>query len=345
TGRPKGVMVEHEAIVNRITWMQHTYQLTPTDRVLQKTPASFDVSVWEFFWPLAYGTPLVIARPDGHKDPDYLTTLINEQHITVLHFVPSMLTALLTETTLTNCPTLRLVTCSGEALPTDLVTRFHTPTTHTQLANLYGPTEAAVDVTATTSTPTNTQGHTTAPIGTPLWNTRTYILDPTLQPVPPGTPGELYLAGIQLARGYLSRPDLTAERFTADPHGTPGTRMYRTGDLARHLPDGRIHYLGRTDDQVKLRGFRIEPGEIATVLASSPSVGQAAVLVREDVPGIQRLVAYAVPAPGATLDPDALRTLAAEHLPEYMVPAVVLTLPALPLSPNGKLDRRALPAP
>ncbi|MDA5286926.1 amino acid adenylation domain-containing protein, partial [Streptomyces sp. Isolate_45] len=261
TGRPKGVMVEHEAIVNRLRWMQHTYQLTTEDRVLQKTPAGFDVSVWEFFWPLTQGTPLVIARPDGHKDPEYLTQLINQQHITVLHFVPSMLTAFLGETTLTNLPTLRLVTCSGEALPTELVNRFHTPTTHIQLANLYGPTEAAVDVTATTCTPhTNTENRTTAPIGTPIWNTRTYVLDHNLNPVPPGTPGELYLAGTQLARGYLTRPDLTAERFTADPYGPPGTRMYRTGDLAQWLPNGHLHYLGRTDDQIKLRGFRIELG-------------------------------------------------------------------------------------
>ncbi|MFD9452233.1 amino acid adenylation domain-containing protein [Streptomyces sp. NPDC059985] len=344
TGRPKGVMVEHEAIVNRLRWMQHTYQLTNNDRVLQKTPAGFDVSVWEFFWPLTQGTPLVIARPDGHKDPEYLTQLIRQQHITVLHFVPSMLTAFLGETTLTNLPTLRLVTCSGEALPTELVNRFHTPTTHIQLANLYGPTEAAVDVTATTCTP-HTNTHTSAPIGTPIWNTRTYVLDHNLNPVPPGTPGELYLAGTQLARGYLTRPDLTAERFTADPYGPPGTRMYRTGDLAQWLPGGHLHYLGRTDDQIKLRGFRIELGEIATVLTSSPSVAQAAVLVREDTPGMQQLVAYVVPAPGADVDPDALRASAADRLPEYMVPAAFVALPSLPLSPNGKLDRRALPAP
>ncbi|MGW7118612.1 amino acid adenylation domain-containing protein, partial [Streptomyces xanthophaeus] len=283
TGRPKGVMVEHEAIVNRLHWMQDTYHLTPTDRVLQKTPASFDVSVWEFFWPLTQGVPLVIARPEGHKDPAYLAGLIREQHVTVLHFVPSMLAAFLAGTQPSACPSLRLVVCSGEALPAELVTRFHTPATPVRLANLYGPTEAAVDVTAALCTPETTAGaRPSAPIGTPVWNTRTYVLDRRLQPVPPGTPGELYLAGVQLARGYVSRPGLTAERFTADPHGTPGSRMYRTGDLVRHLPDGRIDYLGRTDDQVKLRGFRIEPGEVSTVLTGSPGVGQAAVLVRED---------------------------------------------------------------
>ncbi|CAM5649102.1 Tyrocidine synthase 3 [Streptomyces avidinii] len=346
TGRPKGVMVEHQAITNRLAWMQHTYQLTHSDRVLQKTPAGFDVSVWEFFWPLAQGVPLVIARPDGHKDPDYLADLIREQHVTVLHFVPSVLAAFLDAADPADCPSLRLVVCSGEALPTELVTRFHTPATQIRLANLYGPTEAAVDVTAAFCTPEpGRAARPSAPIGSPVWNTQVYVLDARLRPVPPGVPGELYLAGVQLARGYLSRPALTAERFTANPYGPPGTRMYRTGDLARWLPDGRLDYLGRTDDQIKLRGLRIELGEISAVLTSAPAVGQATVLVREDLPGSRQLVAYVVPAPGASVDTDALRALAAARLPAYMVPAVVLILDRLPLSPNGKLDRRALPAP
>ncbi|MGP3689701.1 amino acid adenylation domain-containing protein [Streptomyces sp. IBSNAI002] len=351
TGRPKGVLVEHEAIVNRLRWMQDAYGLDSDDRVLQKTPASFDVSVWEFFWPLAEGVPLVIARPEGHKDPRYLAELIREQRVSVLHFVPLMLAAFLGEGPVAGCPALRLVVCSGEALPGELVARFHASArgAGTRLVNLYGPTEAAVDVTAA-DCPAPESGPDAAraagaSIGAPVWNTRVYVLDARLRPVPVGVPGELYLAGVQLARGYLGRPGLTAERFTADPYGAPGTRMYRTGDLVRWSRGGRLDYLGRTDDQVKLRGFRIELGEIQAVLASAPEVAQAAVVVREDQPGVQRLVAYAVPAPGASADPAALRALAAARLPEYMVPAVVVPLAALPTTANGKLDRRALPAP
>ncbi|MER5873403.1 amino acid adenylation domain-containing protein, partial [Streptomyces sp. NPDC002044] len=348
TGLPKGVLVEHEAIVNRLEWMQGAYALRPGDRVLQKTPASFDVSVWEFFWPLAEGVPLVIARPDGHKDPRYLAELIREQRVSVLHFVPSMLGAFLGETEIAACPSLRLVVCSGEALPTELVSRFHTSaaTSTVALENLYGPTEAAVDVTSGSCTVlTAAEGRASASIGRPVWNTRVYVLDARLRPVPVGVPGELYLAGVQLARGYLGRPGLTSERFTADPHGAPGARMYRTGDLVRRLADGRLDYLGRTDDQVKLRGFRIELGEIEAVLTGVPDIAQVAVVVREDQPGVRRLVAYAVPAPGATVDTAALRVLAVTRLPEYMVPAVFTALERLPLSANGKLDRRALPAP
>ncbi|MFD7032576.1 amino acid adenylation domain-containing protein [Streptomyces sp. NPDC059917] len=345
TGRPKGVLVEHEAIINRLQWMQHTYALTPGDRVLHKTPTGFDVSVWELFWPLAQGVPLVIARPDGHKEPDYLADLINEQAVTVCHFVPSMLAAYLTDHHAEDTPALRLVVCSGEALTTDLVDRFHAHNArHCELANLYGPTEAAVDVTAMTTGPG--APHPTAPIGTPVWNTRTYVLDQHLNPVPPGTPGELYLAGTQLARGYHTRPHLTAERFTADPHGPTGTRMYRTGDLVRHTPDGTLHYLGRTDHQIKLRGLRIEPTEIETTLTTHPHLTHTTVQLREDTPGVQHLVAYVVPTAGGTApEPAELRAWAADRLPEYMVPSFFVPLAELPLSPNGKLDRAALPAP
>ncbi|MGW0901912.1 AMP-binding protein, partial [Streptomyces goshikiensis] len=232
TGRPKGVMVEHRAIVNRLQWMQHAYRLTTDDRVLQKTPAGFDVLVWEFFWPLAEAVPLVIARPEGHKDPDYLAALIREQRVTVLHFVPSMLAAFLAETEIASCPTLRLVVCSGEALPADLTTRFHASAGRTGavLANLYGPTEAAVDVTAANCPPVvDGSSAASVSIGAPVWNTQLYVLDHHLRPVPPGVPGELHLAGTQLARAYTGAPALTAERFTANPYGPPGTRMYRTG--------------------------------------------------------------------------------------------------------------------
>ncbi|MGA5493534.1 amino acid adenylation domain-containing protein [Streptomyces cinereoruber] len=345
TGRPKGVMVEHEAIVNRLQWMQGAYGLTPADRVLQKTPTTFDVSVWELFWPVAQGVPLVIARPDGHKDPEYLAEAIRERRVSVLHFVPSMLAAFVAGVEISDCPSLRLVVCSGEALPTDLVDRFHASAGGRTVAleNLYGPTEAAVDVTAASALPGSTAA--SASIGSPVWNTRVHVLDHRLRPVPVGVPGELYLAGVQLARGYLSRPDLTAERFVADPYGPAGTRMYRTGDLVVRHDDGRLQYLGRTDDQVKLRGLRIELGEIDAVLSGAPGVARAVSVVREDRPDVRRLVAYAVPAGEGPLDADALRAHAATRLPEYMVPAVILEIPSVPLSPNGKLDRRALPVP
>ncbi|MEU6704878.1 amino acid adenylation domain-containing protein [Streptomyces wuyuanensis] len=347
TGRPKGVIVEHAAIANRLQWMQSAYRLNPDDRVLQKTPTTFDVSVWELFWPLAHGVTLVIARPEGHKDPDHLANLIREQHVTILHFVPSMLAAFLADTPLTTCPTLRLVICSGEALPTDLVHRFHTSAgEHTiTLENLYGPTEAAVDVTAATCPPHNNNHTTSAPIGTPVWNTQTYILDARMRPTPIGVPGELYLAGTQLARGYLNQPHLTAERFTANPYGPPGTRLYRTGDLARWNPNGHIEYLGRTDHQIKLRGLRIELGEIETVLTTHPHITHAIAHVREDRPGIQQLVAYIVPTPHTTPDHNHIHTHLTTQLPQYMIPTTIMQLTQLPTTPNGKLDRRALPAP
>ncbi|MYZ06909.1 AMP-binding protein, partial [Streptomyces sp. SID2999] len=228
TGRPKGVVVPHVGIVNRLLWMQDAYGLTGEDRVLQKTPSSFDVSVWEFFWPLITGAALVVARPEGHRDPAYLAGLIREQGVTTVHFVPSMLQLFLEEPAAAGCAGLRRVMCSGEALPAALTRRFHEVLT-AGLHNLYGPTEASVDVTATEIGP----GATTVPIGRPVWNTRTYVLDAGLKPVPPGVAGELYLAGVQLARGYLDRPALTAERFVADPFSGSGARMYRTGDLAR----------------------------------------------------------------------------------------------------------------
>ncbi|WP_406006001.1 non-ribosomal peptide synthase/polyketide synthase [Streptomyces sp. NBC_00637] len=336
TGRPKGVVVPHEGIVNRLLWMQHTYGLTAADRVLQKTPSSFDVSVWEFFWPLITGAALVLARPEGHRDPAYLARLIREQDVTTVHFVPSMLQLFLEEPAAARCTGLRRVMCSGEALPVGLAHRFHDVLT-AELHNLYGPTEASVDVTAVEIGPDAPR----VPIGRPVWNTRVYVLDAGLRPVPPGVPGELYLAGVQLARGYLDRAALTAERFVADPYGAPGTRMYRTGDLARWAADGTVEYLGRTDDQVKVRGFRVEPGEIEGVLTRHPALAHAVVVVRD-----QRLVAYVIPDRDAgPVDATALRAHTAAGLPAHMVPAAFVPLDTLPLSPNGKLDRRALLAP
>ncbi|WP_405775440.1 non-ribosomal peptide synthase/polyketide synthase [Streptomyces sp. NBC_00859] len=341
TGRPKGVVVEHRGIVNRLLWMQDRFALTADDRVLQKTPSGFDVSVWEFFWPLIAGAGLVVARPGGHRDPAYLASLIVQERVTTVHFVPSMLQVFLQEPAAGQCGGLRRVVCSGEALPPEVVDRFH-QVLDVPLFNLYGPTEASVDVSWWQC---RTPAGTSVPIGRPVWNTQLYVLDAGLSPVPVGVAGELYIAGVQLARGYHHRPGLTAERFVADPFGTPGSRMYRTGDLVRWNAAGEIEYLGRIDDQVKVRGFRIELGEIESVLAGHSDVAHAVVIVREDRPGDKRLVGYAVPTAGAALDPQALRAHAAKAVPDYMVPSAVLVLDALPLTPNGKLDRRALPAP
>ncbi len=332
TGRPKGVVVPHEGIVNRLRWMQNEYGLQPDDRVLQKTPSSFDVSVWEFFWPLLAGATLVVAKPEGHKDPAYLASLIRDERITTVHFVPSMLRAFLQDPTVAGCTGLRRVLCSGEALPAELVAQFH-GLLDVRLYNLYGPTEASIDVTHWWCE----RGATAVPIGRPVWNTRLYVLDTDLRPVPPGVPGELYLAGVQLARGYLKRPGLTASLFIANPFGPPGSRMYRTGDLARWTANGAVEYLGRTDHQVKIRGFRIELGEVEVVLAGQPDVTECVVIKRDG-----RLVAYVTPA---QLDVSVLREAAATALPDYMVPSAIVALDRLPLSPNGNLDRRALPDP
>ncbi|QKW49146.1 non-ribosomal peptide synthetase [Streptomyces buecherae] len=408
TGRPKGVVVPHRAIDNRLRWMQDTYPLRADDRVLQKTPSGFDVSVWEFFWALREGATLVVAEPGGHQDPAYLARTIRDQHITTVHFVPSMLGVFLTEPGAAHCTGLRRVFCSGEALPRETVTDFHRLLPGVPLHNLYGPTEAAVDVTYHPCVPGESGP---VPIGKPVWNTRLYVLDAALQPCPPGVAGELYLAGTQLATGYLGRPDLTAARFVADPFAAePGARMYRTGDLARWRADGAVEYLGRTDHQVKLRGLRIELGEIEAALAATDEVAAACVLVREDRPGDQRLVGYVTghqpaartgrsapadaaagadrpamesdesthvaaaptaperaghagpdaaararrtgaavpegtPDVGRGPDPALLREHLAARLPDYMVPSAIVVLDALPLSPNGKLDRKALPAP
>ncbi|WP_227982415.1 amino acid adenylation domain-containing protein [Nocardia spumae] len=363
TGRPKGVGITHAAIVNRLAWMQDRYPLDDSDAVLQKTPATFDVSVWEFFWPLQIGARLVIAAPDGHRDPAYLARIIADRGITTAHFVPSMLSVFVTDTDVRDCGGLRRVFCSGEALPAATVRDFHAvvpgarragsanPAGGPQLHNLYGPTEAAVDVTYWACAPEND----VVPIGAPVWNTQVYVLDETLRPVPPGVVGELYLAGVQLARGYLGRPGLSADRFVANPF-TSGTRMYRTGDLVRWRTDSippagggsqlppALEYLGRSDFQVKIRGQRIELGEVEAALLADERIARA-VCVAHTGPAGDELVGYVVAAPGQTVDGAALLTEVRGVLPGYMVPAVIVVLDELPLSANGKIDRKALPAP
>ncbi|MEU1087774.1 amino acid adenylation domain-containing protein [Streptomyces sp. NPDC005892] len=343
SGTPKGVGVPHSGIVNRLLWTQDRFALGPDDRVLQKTPAGFDVSVWEFFWPLLTGSCLVVARPDGHRDPAYLAETIATQRVTTVHFVPSMLDAFLQEpAAVRTAGVLRRVLCSGEALPAATADRA-AEVLGAPVHNLYGPTEASVDVTHWDCVP----GEAPVPIGRPVHNTRLYVLDGALRPVPPGIVGELHLSGEQLARGYLGRPALTAERFVADPFASdrPGARMYRTGDLVRWREDGALEYLGRTDDQVKIRGLRIEPGEIEAVLATAPGVAHARVVVGGP-PGGEHLVAYVVPTdPAAPPTEPGLRERASAALPAHMVPSAFVALADLPLTPNGKLDRRALPAP
>ncbi|MDP9795024.1 amino acid adenylation domain-containing protein/non-ribosomal peptide synthase protein (TIGR01720 family) [Catenuloplanes nepalensis] len=339
TGRPKGVVVPHRAIVNRLLWMQHAYPLDGGDVVLQKTPAGFDVSVWEFFWPLLTGATLVLAAPGGHRDPGYLVDVIARHRVTTLHFVPSMLGAFLTDPRAGECEGVRRVFCSGEALPGGLVARFRA-TLPAELHNLYGPTEAAVDVTAWRTGDADTR--TPAPIGRPVWNTGAHVLDHRLRPAPAGVPGELYLSGVQLATGYLGRAALTATRFVAHPR-VPGERLYRTGDLARRRVDGAVDYLGRADDQVKVRGVRIELGEVEAALQRHPGVRASAATTRIDRAGNARLLGFVVPAPGAVLAPDAVRTWLGTIVPDALVPSTIRVLDSLPLTPSGKLDRRALP--
>jgi len=346
TGKPKGVVITHRAICNHMQWMQKEFPLTHGDCVLQKTPISFDASVWEFYAPLLAGARLVLARPDGHKNPLYLIQTIQRYEVTTLQLVPSSLRLLLDEPALVQCHSLKRVFCGGEQLTRDLVERFLTRST-ADLINLYGPTEACIDATfwvLDRERPTRS-----ITIGRPISNMESYVLDQSLAAVPVGVSGELYLGGAGLARGYLRRPDLTAERFVPDPFSRKaGARWYRTGDLAGYLPDGNIAYEGRTDRQVKLFGFRIELGEIESCLAHHPAVRDCSVIVREDWPGRKNLVAYVVTQPEQTSDqttPNELRAFLTRRLPGYMLPSVFVYLEQLPLTENGKLDRLALPAP
>jgi amino acid adenylation domain-containing protein len=343
TGTPKGVMIPHRGICNTLHWRQQAFPLRPDDRVLQTFSFTFDASLWELFAPLVFGARLVLAGATIARDTTRLVELIAQHGITAVQAVPSRLGLLLAERGLEECRRLRHVICGGEALTRALQDRFFTRLP-AALHNLYGPTETAVDATFWTCRPDERQA--AVPIGRAIANKRLYLLDRNLRPVPVGVPGELYIGGAGVARGYLGNPALTASRFVPDPFSpVPGARMYRTGDGCRWLADGNLLFLGRTDEQVKVRGFRIEPGEVESALAQHPAVRQAVVVAREDAAGDARLVAYVVPVNGHPPTAAELRQTLRGRLPEYMVPSTFVCLPELPRTISGKVDRRALPAP
>ncbi|MCF5687529.1 non-ribosomal peptide synthetase [Pseudomonas sp. PA-1-3F] len=335
TGQPKGVGNTHGALAERLQWMQATYQLNETDVLMQKAPISFDVSVWECFWPLITGCRLVLAGPGEHRDPHRIAQLVQEHGVTTLHFVPPLLQLFIDEPLVAECTSLRRLFSGGEALPAELRNRVLARLPAVQLHNRYGPTETAINVTHWQCAVSDGER---SPIGRPLGNVICRVLDEQLNPLPAGVPGELCIGGIGLARGYLGRAGLTAERFVADPLGAAGTRLYRTGDRARWNADGVLEYLGRLDQQVKLRGFRVEPEEIEARLLAQVGIAQAVVLVRD-----AQLIGYYTA--DTELDEQRVKTALAAELPEYMVPALLMRLDAMPLSPSGKLDRRALPEP
>jgi amino acid adenylation domain-containing protein/non-ribosomal peptide synthase protein (TIGR01720 family) len=345
TGRPKGVIVSQRAVSNHMLWLRDYFGLNAADRFLQKTQFSFDAAGTEFFAPLLVGARLIMARPGGHQDGAYLSGMITEHDVTILQLVPSLLRVLLDEPEFAKCRSLRRVICAGEALPAELQDKFRA-CLDAELHNFYGPTEAAIDVTYWPHQ--HAAGRAIVPIGRPIANTQIYLLSGDLRPVPVGAPGELYIGGDNLARGYLKRPELTAERFIPNPFSSePGARLYQTGDLARYLPDGNIEFLGRIDHQVKVRGFRIELGEIESALNQHPAVRESVVIAQADKHGNKRLAAYVVTDPAASLSglsSKELREFIKTKLPEYMAPSAFALLDALPLTSNGKVDRRALPA-
>lgn len=341
TGRPKGVMNTHEGICNRLVWMQSSYPLTETDAVAQKTPLGFDVSVWELFWPLLTGARLIIAPPGAHKDANQLTNLVNQYMVTTIHFVPSMLGVFLDNEGSRTCRSLRQVISSGETLSPALQERFF-GRLDAALHNLYGPTEAAIDVTSWACSRDNKK----VPIGRPIHNIQIHMMDRLWRQLPVGMPGELYIGGVGLARGYVNQPSLTAEKFLPDHVGKGrGTRLYKTGDLAGRLPDGSIEFLGRIDHQVKVRGVRVELDEIGAAIKEHPDVKEALVVLREDTDGDKRLTAYLVAAGHGKRGISQLREHVRRRLPEYLVPSFFVMLEAFPLTPNGKVDRRVLPRP
>ncbi len=340
TGRPKGAVNVHSGICNRLHWIQSVLPLQETDRVAQKTPFTFDVSVWEFFWPLVTGATLVITRPEGHRDPLYLQELILAEKITTIHFVPAMLNAFLDFPGAERCSTIRQVFCSGEALPAEVQRRLFKTWPQSSLHNLYGPTEAAVEVTWWPCSREDTRPF--VPIGRPIANTQIRILDTGMRTTGVNEPGELHIGGVNLARGYHQRPELTLERFVPDPDD-PSARLYKTGDLARWLEDGSVQYLGRIDHQVKIGGVRIELEEVSSVLLESPEVIGAVAVAADDNAGQTRLLAFVVLREGTSVSAGQLKALAARKMPAFQVPSVIFFLPKLPLNANGKIDRKALP--
>ena len=342
TGKPKGAANRHGSLYNRLVWMQQAYALGEADTVLQKTPFSFDVSVWEFFWPLMFGARLAVANPGDHREPARLIQLIRAHGVTTLHFVPSMLQAFLAHQGVEACTSLRRIVCSGEALAAEAQNEVFRRLPQAALYNLYGPTEAAIDVTHWRC---RDDGRSQVPIGRPIDDTQTYVLDAEMNLVPPGAAGELYLGGAGLARGYVRRAALTSERFVADPFDSEGgARLYRTGDLVRWNSEGQLDYLGRIDHQVKIRGFRIELGEIEAQLLAQPEVREAVVVASQGTGGA-RLVAYVSAQAEHAIDAARLREQLGRALPDYMVPALFMVLETLPLNANGKVDRKALPEP
>jgi pristinamycin I synthase-3/4 len=342
TGRPKGVVIPVAGVANVAQWMPPGYVFRPGDRVLHKTPMTFDGSVWEIFATLVAGAQLVLARHDGQRDPAYLVELIEREAVTIADFVPSMLAEVCHEPGLAGCTSLRFVSCGGEALSGELIDEVQR-ILPVPVLNIYGPTEVSVQVSAWVTGPDRTSTGRPVPIGRPGWNTRMYVLDANLRPVPPGVVGELYLAGVQLARGYLNRPAATATGFLPDPFGGPGERMYRTGDLARWRHDGQLVFAGRADQQIKVRGIRLEPGEVETALRTHPDVTEAVVALSGGG-AAARLVGY-VASGNSDLSAAALRTHALATLPEHAVPDAFVVLGTLPKLVSGKVDRRALPAP
>ena len=341
TGQPKGAMLHHRAACNRLIWGIREYSFGPTDAILYQVPLSFDVSVSEIFTALLSGARVIITRPGGHQDSAYMVKLIAEQHVTHTDFVPSMLQILLDEEGSERCNSVRLIISGAEALTAEMLDRFHART-KAQITNHYGPTETAMDVTWWVCDRDSERR--VVPIGKPEANTQCYVLDQWGGQMPVGVSGELYVGGMQVGRGYVGRPELTAERFVPDPFGAvSGGRLYRTGDLVRLLADGNLEYLGRLDHQVKLRGHRIELGEIEAALGAHPAIRNVVVVIREDSPGDKKLVAYLVANDKPTV--GELRAFLQERLPEYMIPAVFVTLDELPFTPNGKVDRKALPVP
>ncbi len=340
TGRPKGVMITHRAIRNRMNWLQERFGMTPADKVLQKTPFSFDPSVWEFLWPLQVGAELVVAEPGGHRDARYVIQMIIEHGITTIHSVPSMLQLLLEDPRISECRSLKRVICSGEVLTRALQDRFFSQL-GAELHNLYGPSEA-IGVSAWACD--RDSSLTFVPVGTPVANTQLYILDEEQQRVPVGDVGELYIGGVQVGRGYLNDPRLTSERFLPDPF-QPGGVLYRSGDLARYLPDGNLEFVGRTDFQVKIRGNRVELGEVEAAIEAVDGVRGTLVVAHDPTGEELELAAYVAIPQDDGPSVEEIASLIAARLPEYMIPSLFIRLERFPLTDHGKVDRRALPPP